>query len=253
MEFGEIAVVWAVAFATSILSAVVGMAGGMTLLAAMLVLMPPLVAIPLHGLIQLASNGSRSVIQRKHARFDIVGRYALLLLPAGILGIWVAQGLPESAIRMAIGVFVLFATWMPTALLLGTHPETSDSHRRFVVLGGVTGFLGVTLGATGPLIAPFFLNLGLTRQALVGTKAACQALGHLAKIVIYGGIGFAFLDHVPLLAGSIVAVIAGTWVGSRVLDRVSERAFVALYKGVLTVLALRLVLNELPFLLGASA
>ena len=246
MEFSDVALVWAAAFATSILSAIVGMAGGMTLLAAMLLFMPPLVVIPLHGVIQLASNGSRTIIQRSHTRWDIVGRYAVLLLPAGMLGIWIARGLPEGAIRLAIGVFVLLATWLPKALLLGTHPEESDTNRRFVTLGGVTGFLGVTIGATGPLIAPFFLNLGLSRQALVGTKAACQALAHLVKIAIYGGIGFAFIEHVPLLVGSVLAVVAGTWVGSQVLDRVSERLFVFLYKGVLTLLALRLVVNELP-------
>ena len=48
------------AFATSILSAVVGMAGGITLLAVMLLFLEPLAAIPLHGVIQLVSNSSRA-------------------------------------------------------------------------------------------------------------------------------------------------------------------------------------------------
>ena len=34
--------------------------------------------------------------------------------------------------------------------------------------------------------------------------------------------------------------VAGTWVGSRVLTRVNERAFVLLYTTVLTLIALRL-------------
>ena len=221
------------------------MAGGITLLAAMLLLLPPLVAIPLHGVIQLASNGSRAWIQREHTRFEIVWRYALLLLPMGILGIQVAQALPEAAVRAAIGVFVLLATWAPGALLLGTHPEHANPRRRFFLLGGATGFLSVTIGATGPLIAPFFLNLGLTRQALVGTKAACQTMGHLAKIIVYGGVGFAFRDHIPLLVGGTVAVVAGTWIGSRILGQVSERLFVLLYKSVLTIIAIRLLLAEL--------
>ena len=42
-----------------------------------------------------------------------------------------------------------------------------------------------------------------------------------------------------LLTGS---TIAGTWAGSRLLERVNERVFTALYKGVLTLIALRLVL-----------
>jgi uncharacterized membrane protein YfcA len=37
-------------------------------------------------------------------------------------------------------------------------------------------------------------------------------------------------------------VIVGTWVGSRLLEYVHERWFIYLYKGVLSVIALRLVL-----------
>jgi len=222
------------------------MAGGITLLAAMLLFIEPLAAIPVHGAIQLISNSSRTIIQREHVDWSILRRYGLLLVPAGLLGLTVAQSLPPSATRAAIGVFVLFATWLPGALLLGTHPEGADPQRRFFWLGGAAGFLNVTLGAIGPLLAPFFLNLGLTRQALVGTKAACQALGHLVKIGLFGVAGFAFSEHAPLLVGAATCVVAGTWVGSRILDRVSERFFVVLYKTVLTLIALRLVVLELP-------
>lgn len=245
MEALDLAILAAAAFATSILSAIVGMAGGITLLAVMLLFLPPLVVIPLHGVIQLVSNGSRTWIQRRHARFDLLWRYGLLLIPMGILGIHVAQELPESAVRAAIGVFVLLATWAPRLLLLGAHPEDTRPQLRFFVLGGVTGFLNPTIGATGPLIAPFFLNLGLTRQALVGTKAAAQALGHLVKIGLFGSFGFAFAPHLPLLLSASLAVVAGTWVGSQLLDRVSERFFIWLYRSVLTLIALRLLLGEL--------
>ena len=144
--------------------------------------------------------------------------------------------------RALIGAFVLVATWKPGWLLIGTHPERADANRRFFVLGAVVGVLNMTIGAAGPLIAPFFLRIGLTRQALIGTKAACQACGHLAKLVVFGLAGFALGDHWLLLTVMIPMAVAGTWLGSRLLDRVSERAFVLLYKGVLTVIALRLVI-----------
>lgn len=275
------------AFATAVLSAVVGMAGGITLLAAMLLWLPPLVVIPLHGVIQLASNGSRTWFQRRHARFDILWRYALLLLPGGVAGLAVARSLPEEGLRAAIAGFVLLATWLPVARAKwrisrgaggasrsgcacesgaaagsGSAPGggngaavdaaasgagdmmgaggTARLWRRFLPLGAVAGFLNVTIGAVGPLIAPFFLNLGLRRQALVGTKAACQTLGHLVKLAIFGGAGFAFHEHWPLLVCACLCVLAGTWLGSRLLERASESLFIALYRGVLTVIALRL-------------
>ncbi len=233
------------AFGTAILSAIIGMAGGIVLLSVMLLFLEPLDAIPIHGAVQLISNGSRTWIQRVHVERSIVWRYALPLLPAAVLGLWIAQALDPPVTRALIGIFVLLATWAPGLLLLGTHPEASDRNRRFVVLGAVVGVINMTIGATGPLIAPFFLNLGLTRQAMVGTKAACQALGHLAKIAVFGTAGFAFVAYAGPLVLLAAAVVAGTWVGSQILGRVSETLFVRLYKTVLTLIALRLVLLEL--------
>jgi uncharacterized membrane protein YfcA len=221
------------------------MAGGITLLAVMLLFLDPLIAIPLHAVVQLVSNSSRSWIQRRHLRWDIIGRYSLLLLPTGFIGLALLRALPPDVVKTSIGLFVLVATWAPGALLLGTHPETANPKRRFFVLGGVVGALNVTVGATGPLIAPFFLNLGLSRFALIGTKAACQALGHLAKIAVFGIVGFAFGEYALVLALMALLVVAGTWTGSRLLEHVSEPLFVRLYKGVLTLVALRLVLSAL--------
>ena len=103
----------ATAFATSVLSAIVGMAGGITLLAVMLLFFDPLVAIPLHGIVQLVSNSSRTVAQRSHVRWDIVWRYALPLLPLGWLGLLLAESISPDVARLIIGVFVLVATWRP--------------------------------------------------------------------------------------------------------------------------------------------
>ena len=250
MDAEPLLILTAAAFATSILSAIIGMAGGIVLLSVMLLFLDPLVAIPLHGTVQLVSNGSRTWIQRRHVEHGIALRYALLLLPMGVVGLAIAQSLSPPVARTMIGVFVLIATWAPGLLLVGAHPERSDRNRRFLILGGVVGVLNPTVGATGPLIAPFFLNLGLARQAIIGTKAACQALGHLAKIAIFGVAGFAFLPFAAPLALLSVAVIAGTWTGSRILGHVSEEWFTILYRTVLTLIALRLVAAEGLALLG---
>ncbi len=238
----ELAVLCVAAFLASILSAVVGMAGGIVLLTVMLLYFEPLIAIPLHGVIPLASNGSRTFIQRAHVRWDLVWRYGILLLPMAYAGLSVARALSPELARTLIGVFVLLATWRPRWLMLGTHPEQTQPRRRFVLLGGVMGFLQMNIGATGPLIAPFFLNLGLTRQALVGSKAAVQTLGHLSKILLFGAVGFAYLEYGLLLVAMCTLVVLGTWIGSRLLERVNERVFTWLFKSVLTLIALRLAL-----------
>lgn len=251
MEPLQLAVLCAAAFATSLLSGMLGLAGGMTLLAVMLLFYEPLVAIPLHGAVQLVANASRSWIQRRHVERGITLWYALPLLPMGFVGLAIAQQLAPALARALIGVFVLAATWAPGLLLLGAHPERVALRLRFLALGSVVGLLNTTVGATGPLVAPFFLNLGLSRQAVVGSMAACQALGHLAKLAVFGAAGFAFLAFAPALALLSVFVVLGTWAGSRLLDQVTDARFAFLYKALLTGLALHLVLSELPGLLAA--
>ena len=240
MEPTELAAIGGTVFATAVLSGVLGMAGGVALLGVLLFYLPPLVAIPLHGVIQLVSNGSRLVAQRHHARFDWIGWYAVPLVPAGLVGLRVAQALPERVLEGAIGVVVLLATWLPKRS--GADAARAQRPRlRFVALGGCSGFLNMVVGASGVLIDPFFLGLGLSRQALVGTKAACQAIGHTVKVGLFLASGFAFAAYAPLLALGAACAASGTWLGSRLLDQLSEESFLWLYRTVLTGLALHLV------------
>lgn len=250
IEPGVLALLCAASVATGALSAVVGMAGGITLLALMLLFLDPMVAIPVHGAVQLVSNLSRTVAQRQHVRWPLLLRFGAPLLPAAFAGLAFTRAVPRSLAEVGIGIFVLIFTWRPAWLRFGGRGRTIDPRRRLLTAGGVVGFFSTTVGATGPLMAPFFLRLGLDRRGLIGTQAACQTLQHLAKIVVFGAAGFAFRDWLgPLLALAATA-ITGTWVGTRLLQRVSEDDFRALYTGVLTVIALRLVEGELLALFG---
>jgi len=247
---GALALLCAASVATGALSAVVGMAGGITLLALMLLWLDPLVAIPIHAAVQLVSNASRVAAQREHVRWPLVASFAAPLLPMALVGVFLAKAAPARGLELLIGVFVLVATWRPAWLALGARRDAGSPGRRLFFVGGLVGLLSPTIGATGPLDAPFFLRLGLDRFQLIGTKAACATAQHVAKIVAFGAVGFAYRDWlVPLCALSATA-LAGTWVGTRLLARVREEDFRALYMGVLTVIALRLASGEALALLA---
>lgn len=208
----------------------------------MLLYFEPLAALPLHGLIQLVSNGSRTAIQFRHVRWQLCGPFAVLLLPGAYLGYLAQSAVPPGLATAAIGVFVLLAIWAPRVLLLGVDPAAFPVRPRFFALGGLVGLLSTTIGATGPVQGAFFTGIGLDRHGIVGSFAACQTLGHIGKIAIFAAAGFAFADHWLLLAVMCTMVVAGTWLGSLLLDRVSERVFRSLYRVALTTIALRLVL-----------
>lgn len=241
MEAVDLAVLGLAALLTSALTAVAGLGGGIVLIAVLLLYLEPLVAIPVHAAIQLASNASRTVIQRRFVDWGVVARFCALLVPGSWLGLQLVEAIPPDLGRAAIGVFVLLATWWPRALMLGLHPDRVHPRRRFVPAGAVTGFLGSTFGAAGPFLGPFFRDLPLPRQGVVGTFAACQSIGHTVKLVLFGLAGFAFVQHAPLLAVTVVLVVVGTALGSRLLERLPEAAFRQVYRVVLTLVALRLI------------
>lgn len=245
METLDLAVLGLAALLTSALTAVAGLGGGIILIAILLLYLEPVVAIPVHAAIQLVSNGSRTWIQRRFIDWGVMARYAALLVPGSVLGLLALSAIPAAAGRVAIGCFVLIATWWPRLLMLGLHPDRVEPRRLFLPVGAVAGFVGTTFGASGPFLGPFFRALPLPRQGVVGTFAACQSLGHLVKIALFGLAGFAFAAHAPLLAVTMTLVVVGTALGSRLLERLPEAGFQRLYRAVLTLVALRLVGAEL--------
>jgi len=240
VDVSEAALIGAAAVGTSAMTAVLGFGGGIVLLALLLLVVDPIVAIPLHAAIQVASNGTRVVIRRDDVDWGIVARSSLLLLPAGALTVPLARAAPEGVLQVAIAVTVLVATWVPERTRLEV---PAPSRRGWVLVDGVTGALNPLVGATGPLFAPLFKAASATRQRFVGTFAGTQVAGHLAKLVLFGAAGLAPSGHLPAIVVGIVGVVVGTELGSRVLDGMSEQRYRSLYLVAITAVALHLVVD----------
>ena len=103
----------------------------------------------------------------------------------------------------------------------------------------------VFIGAAGPLIAPFFIDRDLTKENIVATKAACQAIGHLGKMPIFiYFFGVNYLHHWSVLLPLVLAVYFGTKIGKKSLGLLSEQFFKKLFRLVLTIIAIRLIVEQ---------
>ncbi len=242
MDVGLTLLVGLAALLTSALTAVLGFGGGIVLLALLLLVVEPVVAIPLHAAVQVVSNGTRTLVRRADVDWTIVARFSLLLLPAGALVLPVVTSAPERLLRVAIGVTVLAATWLPER---AGRPLPRPTTPVWVAAGAAIGGLNVALGATGPLQAPLFRAGTDTRLAFVGTFAASQTLGHLAKIALFGIAGFAPTEHLAPIAVGIAGVVAGTHLGSSLLDRMPEARFRRLYLTAITAVCLYVMIDGL--------
>jgi len=243
----EIIVVGIAALLTSILSAVAGLGGGMILLLIIAQFVAPTVAIPIQGSIQVVSNGSRALLLRNKVSWATVGWASILLLPASLLGVKVATALPEDTIRICLAVFVLILAWRPQWLKFGGARSSTPAESRglLVGVGAMSGFLNSTVGASGPMTSPFYKAVTASHVAFVATAATTQVLAHVSKLIAFTAEGWSIGDHQGMIAAGIAGVVAGSFIGTRLLGRIPELALDQLFKLVLTVLAARILFKAI--------
>jgi len=220
---------------TSALTAAAGIGGGLVLLSVMASFLPPVIVIPIHGVVQLGSNAGRAVLLRQHIDRAILVPFALGSVLGIVLGAKLFVALPTPVLEIILGLFILACVWLPKL------KASRIANRAFVLVGVVGSFVTMFVGATGPFVASFITPERLERHAVVATHATCMSVQHTLKVAAFGFLGFAFLPWVPLLAAMIAAGFLGTMLGRRLLDRLPHHIFARAFKIILTVLAVRLL------------
>ncbi len=206
---------------TAFLSGIFGMVGGLILIGVLLALMPLPAAMVLHAITQMASNGWRAVLWRRHIRWRPVLVY--LIGCALALAAWsLVRYVPDKpAALLMLGITPFLARMMPA----GLKPDP-DSIWQGALYGSVCMGLMLMTGVSGPLLDTFFLGARFDRRAIVATKATCQVASHLTKLIYFGGIidQAARLDA-TLAVVAIAASMLGTTLARRILEALSEQQF----------------------------
>ena len=224
-------------FLGATISGLIGMAGGIFILTALLLMGLPLeTAIPLHAAIQLCSNTTRLIAYRQYIQWSVLRVFVLVALPMPLLGLQLISLLNEEITKAIIGGIVLIAAWAPRGGL-SQLPE----RYAFGIAGFLSGTLGVVIGATGPLVAPFLLREGWENEEIIATKATGQAFIHAQKIIAFGSSGYVLSELSKQLPALIPAVVIGTYTGKWLLRFLSRDRFRLLYRLVLSAIALRLM------------
>lgn len=224
-------------FLGSFITAALGVGGGAFLIAVMADLVPPIALIPLHGIVQMGSNGSRAILTRKHINKRVVVFFALGALLASGCAVFLLGAVGTDFIPPLVALFILWLCWGPMPELgLGKRPAA-------LFLGGwLTTMATMIVGATGPLVSAWLGRSGVDKWVYTANFSSCMTLQHLLKIAVFGFAGFAFAQWLPLLALMILMGYIGTKVGLRVLGKLPEKHFKTLFKVLLTLLSTRILL-----------
>lgn len=223
-----------VALLASTLAGVTGFGGAAVLLPALVAIFGIREAVPILTVAQLIGNASRVWFNRREVNWRVVAWFALGALPLALLGGYLFAKAPLAPLTRLLGVFLLLVVvWRHARPKPASFPVAS-----FAGIGAGASFLSALLGSVGPIMAPFFLGYGLVKSAYIGTEALSTVVMRIATLFAYHqtAVLTAFDVWIGLLLGPVM--ILGSFLGKRIVDRLPEKAFVAIIEGVLVVAGL---------------
>ena len=207
--------------ATSLLSGILGMAGGMVLMAVLITTMGVASAMLLHGAVQATANGSRAWFLRRYVHWPILPMYIAGAATATAAFTLIALVPHPGVVLILVGAFPWLARFSKRLSGLDvTKPLTT------FVCGVVVTAAQLLAGASGPLLDVFYLRSPLNRQQIVASKAITQALGHLLKIYYYGLI-ISLPAELPwwFVMAALLMAIGGTRAGTWILAKWNDTDF----------------------------
>ena len=222
---GTISFILACIVGTSFISGVMSLGGGTILMGIMGWVLPVSVAMMLHGVTQIASNGTRGLIYWRHIYWPVLLKYFIGAAICVSIFAWIAY-VPDK--------IVLF-------LLLGIMPFgnylTPKKYALDITRGGTAylcGFLVsaclLTAGVSGPILDVFYNKSTLNRYQIHATKGVTQSIGHLIKVIYFAFILNLMDDALAVLplwvfAAVIPLAYLGVYLARRVVQAMSDDQF----------------------------
>ncbi|RMF35128.1 MAG: sulfite exporter TauE/SafE family protein [Chlorobiota bacterium] len=226
LTLGQLGVIAAIAFATSVVGGMVGIGGAVLLIPAFLVI-PPLVGIPALDMYRvsgitsvqvLASSLFGAFLHSKRGAFDrrLVLAVGIPLMLASFLGAMLSGSVSAQFLEALFGAVAIIG-----ALMLLVRPRDTESleytlsYPKAIGIALPVGLFGGMVGmAGGFLLAPLLVTIvGVPLRVTIGSTLGIVIIGALATSV--GKFMAGMVDPIST-AAAIIGALPGMWIGVRI-------------------------------------
>ena len=227
----------ALSFATSLLTSIFSVGGGIIMLVALAQSFSPGTLIPLHGAVQLSNNLSRTFVYRKFFKWYLIQNILVATTIGSVGGILLFGAIPEEALIWLIAGTILFFTWAPLDNFILSIMKNDW------FCGLISGFAGIFIGANGPLVTAYMRTKNLNPESLVANHGAVMIYQHSIKILLFiYFFGFSIGEYFFFILILAIAGFAGAVLAKAIISLIPHESFNIALKILLSFLALILVL-----------
>lgn len=235
----EIIVLSAAAFAVALLTFFTGFGLGTILTPVFMIFFPVELAIALTGVVHLFNNGFKLVLTGRHADRQVLIRFGIPAVIAALLGSWLLLHIPDASplftynafghrfevypIKLMVSAILILLALMDLIPFFST---LQFSKNKLPVGGALSGFFGGLSGNQGALRSAFLIKAGLTREAFIATTVVVSTFVDLTRLSVYSTqfIHAGLTEQLNLVFCATLAGIAGSYIGNRLLKKVSLKS-----------------------------
>ena len=238
----EYLVICSVALFVSGLTLFSGFGLGTLLMPAFVLFFPVPVAIAATAVVHLANNVFKTVLVGRKGDWSVIIKFALPGAGAAMIGallLGVIDRFPPLAfyqlgghrfevtlVGLTIGILITGFAFLD----LLPRFEKLAFDRKYLPYGGLlSGFFGGISGIQGALRSAFLIKIGMSKEAFIGTTTVSAVIVDAARLLVYGssfyakkvaGINPALTG---LIAAAIMAAFLGSFIGTRLIKKVTLR------------------------------
>ncbi len=226
-----------ITFFTSTIAGIVGVGGGMMLIVILPSFLPLNALIPIHGLTQVSSNLSRAIFGYKDVQYEVIPKFLLgsaigIGMFAAVLNLISLEYVP-----LFIGVYILLSLWSEK------FNEKIKKYESYFLAGFFQTGLSMVVGATGPLTMTLLFKDYEDKNKVVATGAALMSITHILKVFVFMYFGFVFFDYIGVIIAMIIGAITGSWVSTKLRDKIDGKRFTMILKVLLSALAIQVIVK----------
>ncbi len=253
-------IICTVALVVSALTLFSGFGLGTLLMPAFAVFFPLEVAVGATAIVHLANNIFKLLLVGRMADIKTVLRFAI---PASIMAVigdlllnYFANVQPVTEYTVAGRLFTIIVVKLVIAVLIAAFAILELSPRfeklsfdmKYIPLGGaLSGFFGGLSGQQGALRSAFLIRAGLNKEKFIGTSVVSAVVVDVSRLTVYGvtffSKNFEILKNqvgIGLITAAILVAFLGSFIGSRMVKKITMNTIKVIVGIVLLLLAFAL-------------
>ena len=216
-------------------------------------------AIAMTAVVHLSNNIFKLFLVGRHADLRIALKFAAPGLITSAFGAYLLTQMANTAplftyemsgtrevtlLKLVVSVLILFFSFLE---LLPRFREISFSERQIPLGGALSGFFGGLSGHQGALRSAFLLRSLDDKTKFIGTGVVCAVVVDISRLIVYGAVFFGeAVDTIVesgglnLMGLAVITAFLGSFLGSRLMQKVKMRHVRTVVGIMLFVLALLL-------------